>query len=153
MNILRKITYAFILFIVTPAIAQTTVFSRNKDSLRHYLMVDVNLHTPYFKYKPIDFSSMDFSKDQYIFTSFNPNTSLFDNYQNNNNNFLFMKSGISHSPKSNLFTEMVMNNPGMQNFPHAIRSNSRPIRDSFNPNGATNMRDALLGGILGFIFN
>lgn len=103
----------------------------------------------------VDFTKIDFSKKEYLFTAYNNNSNLYDNYYIANNKFSFSNSNTFYTSNSNLFTDVFVENntstlPTNSLF---METSGRPVRDSFNPHGTNDMKKAILGGFLGLLFN
>lgn len=109
-------------------------------------------------YKVFDYSqyfkNIDFSKQEYIFSSFNRTSSLYDNYFIDDTTFTFSNSNMMYKPKSNILTDLfIENSNNIQYHSFGINNVGMPVRDSFNPYGTTSIKTAIKGGILGLLFN
>ena len=88
-------------------------------------------------------------------------TNSYDTYLDSNGVYSYSGSSTIFKNKSNFFTTLFLGNDSF------IESNtlllnksllleedvSYRVRDSFNPNGASNFSEAVLGGVLGLLFN
>ena len=109
----------------------------------------------------LNFKSLSVPKNIPSLSLYNPTTNRYDNYLGNGDDYIYSNSTIFFENKANFFTNLFLgndsfmqNNSLMQSHPLIWDEDSTyRVRDSFNPYGATNMREALLGGILGLLFN
>jgi len=103
----------------------------------------------------VDFSKINFSKKEYVFTAYNNHSNLYDTYFIGNNTFSLSSSSPFYTPKSNLLTTLFIEKKIaiLQNNSLFFDNSNGPIKDSFNPYGTNDVRKAVVGGFLGLLFN
>ena len=156
MKIIRSVFMIFSLFVSMSFYGQTNDSLQNVKSLKSIL---------YFS----SFSSNDHPGLEKLnvqekvpsLVLYNRTTNYYDTYLSNNGSYSYSGSNTIYKNKSNFFTTLFLGNDSF------IESNtlllnrsllldedvSYQVRDSFNPNGASNFSEAVLGGVLGLLFN
>jgi len=92
---------------------------------------------------------------------YNATNNLYDVYLYVNDSYSYSGSTSIFRSKPNFFNTLFLgSNSVMENNTFLSRTSlllsddvSYPVRDSFNPNGASNFSEAILGGVLGLLFN
>jgi len=122
-----------------------------------------NFNTPNFTRTDNTFGlkNIDFQKNASSLFLYNSTTNLYDTYINDGSTYIYSNSTIFFENKSNIFIDLYLGNNSfmesnslMQNTSFILDKNATYwVRDSFNPYGAANMREALVGGVLGLLFN
>lgn len=104
--------------------------------------------------------SLKIPKRKTTISVYNKTTNLYDNYLENRNGYIYSNSNIIFETKSNFLIDLFMgnnsfnqNNSLMQNHYMLDVHSTYRVRDSFNPHGASNIREALVGGFLGLLFD
>ncbi|QYA26148.1 hypothetical protein G3I01_11700 [Gramella sp. MT6] len=92
---------------------------------------------------------------------YNETTNLYDVYLHTDDSYSYSGSNSIFRSKTNFVTTLFLgSNSVMEN--HSVLPStslllsedvSYPVRDSFNPNGASNFSEAILGGVFGLLFN
>jgi len=139
------------------------LYAQSKDTL-FAKGTTYNFHVPNFNATDysLNFKSLSFPNNTPTLSLYNSTTNMYDNYSSNGNGHTYSNSTLFFENRSNFFIELFLendsfmesNNSLMQN--HFLIWGEEPtyrVRDSFNPYGATNIREALVGGILGLLFN
>ncbi len=103
----------------------------------------------------VDFSKINFSKKEDVFTAYNINSNLYDTYFIKNNTFSLSSSSPFYTPKSNILTTLFIDKKTttLQNNSLFFDNSNGQVKDSFNPYGTNNMKKAILGGFLGLLLN
>ena len=139
-----------------------TFYGQTNDSLQNVKSLRSKLYTSTFSSvdQPIVFKKLDIQTKAPTLVLYNNTTNLYDIYLNVNN-YSYSGSSTVFKNKSNFFTTLFLghdsfseSNSPLQNRSLLLDQDVRYIvRDSFNPNGASNFSEAVLGGVLGLLFN
>ena len=92
---------------------------------------------------------------------YNRTTNSYDTYLSNNGCYSYSGSNTHFRNKSSFFTNLFLGNSSFSESNSLLpksslllkEDGSYIVRDSFNPNGASNFSEAVLGGVLGLLFN
>ncbi|WP_298248322.1 hypothetical protein [uncultured Christiangramia sp.] len=106
-------------------------------------------------------NNQDLYKSNYTLVLYNSTTDLYDTYSATSDVYYYSGSTKFYKPKTNFLTTLFLGNDsfGESNTVLEHRSIlladdvSYRIRDSFNPHGASNMSEALIGGVFGLLLN
>ena len=106
-------------------------------------------------------NNQDLYKSKYTLVLYNSTLDLYDTYSATSDVYNYSGSTKFYKPKTNFLTTLFLGNDsfGESNTVLEHRSMlladdvSYRIRDSFNPHGASNMSEALIGGVFGLLFN
>ncbi len=140
-----------------------SIYAQSKDTLLLAKGETFNFYVPNFTTinQTLSLKNFDFQKNLPTLSLYNKTTNMYDNYLNKGNGYMYSNSNFFFENKSNFFIDLFLgNNSFMQN--NSLIQNNYfmlgddsvyRIRDSFNPYGASNMRQALVGGVLGLLFN
>ncbi|WP_076456525.1 hypothetical protein [Zobellia uliginosa] len=139
-----------------------SLYAQSKDSLVTK-GTTFHFHVPNFNATnhSLNFKSLSFPKNIPTLSLYNPTTNMYDNYLGDRNGYTYTNSTIFFDNKSNFFIDLFLGNDSfmesnslMPNHPFIWDEDATyRVRDSFNPYGATNMREALSGGVLSLLFN
>lgn len=101
----------------------------------------------------IDFKNVIPKKNSHV-SIFNESMYVYDHYIHTGKEYTYTNSTLYYD-NSNSIINLILDQKAslMQNNAFMQNEYKYPIRDSFNPHGATNMKQAVLGGFLGLLFN
>jgi len=139
-----------------------SIFAQSKDTLMLKNSI-FNINAPNFKSTDNSFGlkNIDFQKNTQSLFLYNSTTNLYDTYLHDGSTYIYSNSTVFFDNKSNIFIDLYLgNNSFMENSSHMQNASFRlhenatyRVQDSFNPYGATNIQEALVGGFLGLLFN
>ena len=157
MKIFRSITLICSLFI------SFSFFAQANDSIQSADSMGLNLYTSHYSSidQPIGLKKLDIQKDAPSLVLYNQTTNLYDIYSNVGNGYRYSGSNSVYRNKSNFFTNLFLGNDSFAEQNTLIPTRTflldedvnYIVRDSFNPNGAANFSEAVLGGVLGLLFD
>ena len=93
---------------------------------------------------------------------YNRTTNSYDTYLTKNDSYSYIGSNVIFKNKSNFFTTLFLGDDSFIEGNSLLLNSSSllldedvsyRVRDSFNPNGASNFSEAVLGGVFGLLFN
>lgn len=138
-------------------------YGQNGDSLQNSKRFRPALYTPglgdtnghYVLKMP------NFQTDVPTLVLYNKTTNLYDTYLNINNSYIYSGATTRFKNRSNFFTSLFLGNDSFSESNSLLPNRSilltddlnYRVRDSFNPHGASTISEALLGGVLGLLFN
>jgi hypothetical protein len=128
--------------------------AQSLDSLTNKV-VTLKSFSLYYKTKDysIDFKNLILKSDEYI-SVFNHSSNTYNHYFNKGDGYMYSNSNIYYQGKSNPIINYFIENNAVLQDPFVRKNNNQyPVRDSFNPHGAKNIGQALLGGLIGTMFN
>lgn len=140
----------------------TSTYAQVKDILYSEKSATYNIYTPHLTAnQTFGLEKVDFHTEVPTLVLYNKTTNFYDSYLFNNDNYTYFNSSVIFKNRSNFFTDLFLgkdtfmeSNSLMPNTFFMLDEDARyPIRDSFNPYGASNISEALVGGVLGFLFN
>jgi len=139
-----------------------SIFAQSKDTLMLKNSM-FNINAPNFKSTDNSFGlkNIDFQKNTQSLFLYNRTTNLYDTYTNDGSTYRYSNSTVFFENKSNIFIDLYLGNNSFMESSSLMQNTSfmryeNPtyrVRDSFNPYGAANMQEALVGGVLGLLFN
>ncbi|MCH4822098.1 hypothetical protein ML462_02845 [Gramella lutea] len=111
--------------------------------------------------QPVTLKKLDIEPETPTLVLYNNSTNLYDIYFNVNDAYSYGGSNTIFETNSNFFTTLFLGNDSftesntlLPNTSLLLDQDVRYIaRDSFNPNGASNFYEAVLGGVLGLLFD
>jgi len=111
--------------------------------------------------QPIGLEKLDVQEEMPSLVLYNRTTNSYDTYLSNNGSYSYSGSNTHFKNKSNFFTNLFLGNNSFSESNSLLPNSSflleedgsYIVRDSFNPNGASNFSEAVLGGVLGLLFN
>lgn len=149
--------------LVSSFILSTTFYGQTNDSLKNVQSLRSNFYTNTFPSidDPIVFEQLDIKLNAPTLVLYNRTTNLYDIYLNVNSNYSYSGSNTVFKTKPNFFTTLFLGNDSFMENNRLVPNSSLMlgenvsfiVRDSFNPNAADNFSEAVLGGVLGLIFN
>ncbi len=149
--VMNKIKFLFFFLCIS---ISSSLCAQLKDSLstKHRLFASSNtsITTPSFNF---NFKNRS-PKKEVIFSAFNPGTLVYDHYMHDGNTFIYSNSNLFYQGKTHPIINFMLDNDSfIRQDNYLIQKNNYRYRDSFNPYGASNIHDALLGGFIGLLFN
>jgi len=157
MKIIRSVLIIFCLFQSVSFYGQINDSTQNVNALNSYFYTS----SQSLKDQTYVLKNLKIQSEGQDLVLYNSTTNLYDVYLDVDNTYSYSGSTSMFRSKSNFFTTASLgNNSGMENNILLPRTSvllgenvSYPVRDSFNPHGASNFKEAILGGVLGLIFN
>ena len=157
MNIINSVALIFCLFL------STVFYAQSKDTLQGLKRANFMYHDSASAIidQPSVLKNINFQKLTPTLVLYNKTTNMYNAYWNNNGSFSF-SSKATFRNRSNFFTTLFLGNDSfiesntafMQNRSFLLDEDTTyQVRDSFNPYGASNINEALIGGVLGLLFN
>ncbi|MBZ9629710.1 hypothetical protein LB465_02880 [Salegentibacter sp. LM13S] len=137
-------------------------YGQTNDSLQNVNSVKSNFFNSGFSKvdQPFVPKKLNIQTNASTLVLYNKTTNLYDNYVGNNDSYGYSSSNTMFRNKSNFFTTLFLgnassmeNNTLLPNRSLLLKDDNYIIRDSFNPNGASNFSEAVIGGVLNLIFN
>ena len=138
-------------------------YGQTKDSLQNVNDLSSKFFAAKFSSidQPVVLKKLDIPTQASKLVLYNRTTSLYDTYLEVNGSYSYSSSNNIFRPKSNFFTTLFLGNNSLMENNNLLPNTSflldegvsYPVRDSFNPYGASNFSEALLGGVLGLLFN
>ena len=157
MKIINSVVLIFCLFL------SMSFYGQTNDSLQNVNTLNSRFYTPGFTAidQPITLKKLDLQTKAPTLVLYNKTTNLYDIYLDVNDSYSYSGSKIMFRPESNFFTTLFLGNDSYIESNTLIPNSSLllgedvsyPVRDSFNPNGASNFSEALIGGVFGLLFN
>ena len=111
---------------------------------------------------PLDLDKLNFQSEASSLVLYNGTTNSYNMYSNFGGDYSYKGSTTIFRNKSNFFTTLFLGNDSFVEGNTLLVNNksllldedvSYMVRDSFNPNGASNFSEAVLGGVLGLLFD
>ena len=135
-------------------------YGQKKDSLQTGYDLNFNNSSTVFSTSQV-LENFDYQAQYSKLFLYNNTTNLYNVYSNTDDSYVQNSFTNVYRPKSNFFTNLFLgndrfpeNNTLLLNKSLLIDEDvSYRVRDSFNPHGASNFSEAILGGVLGLIFN
>ena len=155
---MKSVLIIFSLFLSMSFYGQTNdTLQKLKDSksILYFSSISSNDHT-------IDLDKLNLQKEAPILVLYNGTTNSYDHFINNNGSYSYSGSATFFKNKSNILTTLFLGNDSFIESNTLLINNSSllldedvsyMVRDSFNPNGASNFSEAVLGGVFGLLFN
>ena len=157
MKIFRSILLINSLFLSIAFYGQTNDSLQNNNNKKSI----VNFSGSSSQDQDFDLKKLNFETNVPTLFLYNRTTNSYDTYLNNDGNYTYSGSSTIFRNEPNFFTTLFLGNDSF------IESNtlllnrsllldedvSYRVRDSFNPNGASNFSEAVLGGVLGLLFD
>ncbi|MBZ9632189.1 hypothetical protein LB465_15510 [Salegentibacter sp. LM13S] len=111
--------------------------------------------------QPLSLKKLNFQRSTPSLVLYNSTTNLYDIYLDGNGSYSYSGSNIRFRHKSNFLTTLFLGNDSFTEsntlLPNSTllldEDDTYRVRDSFNPHGASNISEALIGGVLGLLFN
>ena len=109
-----------------------------------------------------DFKGLNLQSDAPSLVLYNGTTNSYDTFLNYDGNYSYSGSSTIYKNESNFFTTLFLGNDSFLESNSLLMNNrsllldedvSYMVRDSFNPNGASNFSEAIIGGVFGLLFN
>lgn len=137
-------------------------YGQTNDSLQNLKKKSV-LYFPGFSTNDQSSSlkKLDFQTVAAPLVLYNGTTNAYDIYSNYNGGYSYSGSNTIFKTKSNFLTTLFLGNDSFVESNTLLlhrslsldENHSYRVRDSFNPNGASNFSEAVLGGVFGLLFN
>lgn len=116
----------------------------------------------YSQNQTYDIRNLNFQSGTNSLVLYNETTNSYDTYLNYEGNYSYSGSSTFFKNDSNFFTNLFLGNDSfIEN--NSLLMNNRSllldddvryiVRDSFNPNGASNFSEAIIVGVFGLLFN
>ncbi|SDR71392.1 hypothetical protein [Christiangramia echinicola] len=138
-------------------------YGQTNDSLQKVKILNSQLYSSslYLIDQPFVPKDLNIESDGQKLVLYNATTNLYDVYLDVDDSYSYSSSTSIFRYKPNFITTLFLgSNSVMENNTFLPRTFlllsedvSYPVRDSFNPNGASNFSEAVLGGVLGLLFN
>lgn len=154
---MKSLVLTFFLCLTVPFYGQT------KDSLEIAEGLNLNLYDPGFsnKEQPNLLQNFNTTSQTSNLVLYNGTTNLYDVYSASGEGYTYSSSTTQFRPKSNFFTTLFLGNDSFTENKTLLRNrsllldedDSYRVRDSFNPHGASNFSEAIIGGVLGLLFD
>lgn len=152
------------LLLIIPFFLSISIYGQTDDSLKYLENKRPDLLVSNFSSNDEQFGLRvwNVGKKEQPLLLYNRNTNSYDIYLNYNGNYSYSGSSTIFKNKSNFFTTLFLGNDSFLESNTLLMNNrsllldedvSYMVRDSFNPNGASNFSEAILGGVLGLLFN
>lgn len=157
MKIIKLIILVFSLSLSIPIYAQAKDILHNENKAANNFY-NSNLTT---LNQTFGIEKLDFQKKVPTLVLYNKTTNFYDTYLYIGSDYTYINSNVIFKNRSNIFIDLFLGNDFfmesnslMPNTSFILDEDARyPVRDSFNPYGASNISEALLGGVLGLLFN
>ncbi|WP_141878056.1 hypothetical protein [Gramella sp. Hel_I_59] len=106
-------------------------------------------------------NNQDLYKSKYTLVLYNSTKNLYDTYSATSDVYNYSGSTNIYKPETNFLTTLFLEDDSIGESEMVLEHRSMlldddvsyRIRDSFNPHGASNMSEALVGGVFGLLFN
>ena len=154
MKIFRSVLLICSLFLSMSFYGQTDDSVQNLNSVLYF-------SGSYSTDEPIGLEKLNVQEEMPSLVLYNRTTNSYDTYLSNNGIYSYSGSNTHFKNKSNFFTNLFLGNNSFSESNSLLpkssllleEDGSYIVRDSFNPNGASNFSEAVLGGVLGLLFN
>lgn len=154
MKIFRSVLLIFSLFLSMSFYGQTDDSLQNINSVLYF-------SDSYSIDQPIGLEKLNVQEEMPSLVLYNRTTNSYDTYLSNNGSYSYIGSNTHFKNNSNFFTNLFLGNNSFSESNSLLpksslllkEGGSYIVRDSFNPNGASNFSEAVLGGVLGLLFN
>lgn len=151
-------------FIICGIFLSMSFYGQSNDSLQKLNDTKSILHFSGISSQDqtFDFKNLNFHSDAPSLVLYNDTTNSYDTYLNYNGNYSYFGSSTIFRNKSNFLTNLFLGNDSFVESNSLLINNrfllldedvSYMVRDSFNPNGASNFSEAVIGGVFGLLFN
>lgn len=157
MKIFRSVLIIFFLLL------SMSFYGQTNDSLQNLKSKKTILYFSSFSSndKPFALEKLNVPTKTPKLVLYNRTTNSYDKYLNHNGSYSYSGSTTIFKNKSNFFTALFLGNDSFTESNTLLLNRSLllgedvsyRVRDSFNPNGASNFSEAVLGGVFGLLFN